>query len=379
MNTRIRLGMIGGGLSSFIGIVHRIASYIGEDYELVGGAFDTDFERALEFADQLTLDPKRTYANIDDFVKGELALPENERIQAVTVVTPNFLHYPMAKQLIEAGFHVICEKPVTNTAAEATELEELVTKHQVVFCLTHTYQGYPMVRQMRDMIRSGVIGKIQKVDAQYYQGWINPVIHDKEKRKTVWRLDPTKAGQSCCMGDIGVHAFNMAEYMTGLKTHSVLAELETLYNDNTLDVDGTALLRFEDGSKGIVRASQIATGEENTLRVAVYGDKGGLRWEQENPNYLFYMDEGKALQVLKPGHEYNGELAKISTKMAPGHPEGIFDSMGNLYKGAAREIRGENPMDGEYPTIREGVRGMKFIEATLASAKNDNTWTTIDD
>ena len=183
MNTRIRLGMIGGGLSSFIGIVHRIASYIGEDYELVGGAFDTDFERALEFADQLTLDPKRTYANIDDFVKGELALPENERIQAVTVVTPNFLHYPMAKQLIEAGFHVICEKPVTNTAAEATELEELVTKHQVVFCLTHTYQGYPMVRQMRDMIRSGVIGKIQKVDAQYYQGWINPVIHDKEKRK----------------------------------------------------------------------------------------------------------------------------------------------------------------------------------------------------
>ena len=181
------------------------------------------------------------------------------------------------------------------------------------------------------------------------------------------------------MGDIGVHAFNMAEYMTGLKTQSVLAELETLYNDNTLDVDGTALLRFEDGSKGIVRASQIATGEENTLRVAVYGTKGGLRWEQENPNYLYYMDEGKALQVLKPGHEYNGELAKISTKMAPGHPEGIFDSMGNLYKGAAREIRGENPMDGEYPTIREGVRGMKFIEATLASAKNDNTWTTIDD
>ncbi len=379
MSARIRLGMIGGGLSSFIGIVHRIASYIGEDYELVGGAFDTDFNRALEFANKLALDPNRTYANIDDFIKGELALPEDQRIQAVTVVTPNFLHYPMAKQLIEAGFHVICEKPVTNTAAEAVELEELVHKHNVVFCLTHTYQGYPMVRQMRDMIRSGVIGKIHKVDAQYYQGWINPVIHDKEKRKTVWRLDPAKAGQSCCMGDIGVHAFNMAEYMTGLKTEKVLAELDTLYDDNPLDIDGTAMLRFEDGSKGIVRASQIATGEENSLQVAVYGDKGGLRWEQENPNYLYYMDEGKALQVLKPGHEYNGELAKISTKMAPGHPEGIFDSMGNLYKGAAREIRGENPMDGEYPTIREGVRGMKFIEATLASAKNDNTWTTIDD
>lgn len=379
MSKRIRLGMIGGGLSSFIGIVHRIASYIGEDYKLVGGAFDTDYDRALEFADGLDLDPSRTYKNIDEFVKGELALPKEERIEAVTVVTPNFLHYPMAKQLIEAGFHVICEKPVTNTAAEAVELEELVAKHNVIFCLTHTYQGYPMVRQMRDMIRSGVIGKIQKVDAQYYQGWINPVIHDKEARKTVWRLDPAKAGQSCCMGDIGVHAFNMAEYMTGLKTTSVLAELETLYDDNPLDIDGTALLRFEDGSKGIVRASQIATGEENSLRVSVYGTKGGLRWEQEDPNYLYYMDEGKALQVLKPGHEYNGELAKISTKMAPGHPEGIFDSMGNLYKGTAKAIRGEEHMDGEYPTIREGVRGMKFIEATLESNRNDNTWTDIND
>jgi len=379
MSKRIRLGMIGGGSSSFIGIVHRIASYIGEDYQLVGGAFDTDYENGLAFAKGLDLDPNRVYPTIDDFVAGETALPKEERIEAVTVVTPNFLHYPMAKQLIEAGFHVICEKPMTNTAAEAVELEELVQKHNVVFCLTHTYQGYPMVRQMRDMIRSGVIGKIHKVDAQYYQGWINPVIHDREKRKSVWRLDPAKAGQSCCMGDIGVHAFNMAEYMTGLKTEKVLAELDTLYDDNPLDIDGTAMLRFTDGSKGIVRASQIATGEENSLQVAVYGDKGGLRWEQENPNYLYYMDEGKALQVLKPGHEYNGELAKISTKMAPGHPEGIFDSMGNLYKGAAREIRGENPMDGEYPTIREGVRGMKFIEATLASAKNDNTWTTIDD
>ena len=379
MSKRIKLGMIGGGSSSFIGIVHRIAAYIGEDYQLVGGAFDTDFNRGIEFAKGLDMDTNRVYPNIDAFVEGELALPKEERIQAVTVVTPNFLHYPMAKQLIEAGFHVICEKPVTNTAAEAVELEELVSKQKVVFCLTHTYQGYPMVRQMRDMIRNGVIGNIHKVDAQYYQGWINPVIHDKEKRKTVWRLDPAKAGQSCCMGDIGVHAFNMAEYMTGLKTEKVLAELDTLYEDNPLDIDGTALLRFEGGTKGIVRASQIATGEENSLRVSVYGTKGGLRWEQEDPNYLYYMDEGKALQVLKPGHEYNGELARLSTKMAPGHPEGIFDSMGNLYKGAAKAIRGEKILDGEYPTIREGVRGMKFIEATLESSNNDNTWTTIDD
>ena len=379
LQRKIRMGMIGGGLSSFIGIVHRIASYTGEQYKLVGGAFDTDYDRALEFANQLELDPSRTYPNIDIFIEKELALPENERIEAVVVVTPNFLHYPMAKQLIQAGFNVICEKPVTNTAAEAVELEELVNKHNVVFALTHTYTGYPMVRQMKSMIADGVIGKVHKVDAQYYQGWINPVIHDPEKRKGVWRLDPAKAGQSCCMGDIGVHAFNMVEYTTGLKTEKVLADINTLYEDNPLDIDGTALLRLDNGIRGIVRASQIATAEENSLAIAVYGDKGGLRWEQENPNYLYYLPEGGVAQTLKPGHEYNSEFAKISTKMAPGHPEGIFDSMANLYLGAAKAIRGEEYMDGAFPDIRDGVRGMKFIEAVLASAKDGNVWTEIVD
>lgn len=376
---KIRLGMIGGGHSSFIGIVHRIASYIGEDYKLVGGAFDTDHERALDFANSLELDTDRAYANIDEFVAGETALPADERIEAVVVVTPNFLHYPMAKQLIQAGFHVICEKPVTNTAEEAVELEELVNKHKVVFALTHTYTGYPMVRQMKSMIAAGVIGDIQKVDAQYYQGWINPVIHDKEKRKSVWRLDPSKAGQSCCMGDIGVHAFNMIEYTTGLKTEKVLADLNTLYEDNPLDIDGTALLRFEKDVRGIVRASQIATSEENNLRIAAYGTKGSLKWEQENPNYLYHLQDNEPVHVLKPGHVYNGEFAKVSTKMAPGHPEGIFDSMANLYSGAAKAIRGEAYIDGAFPTIRDGVRGMKFIEAVLASDKNGNSWTAIVD
>ncbi|MGK0488572.1 MAG: putative dehydrogenase [Candidatus Endobugula sp.] len=376
---RIRLGMIGGGHSSFIGIVHRIASYIGEQYTLVGGAFDTDFERAVDFAKALELDPSRAYPNIDAFVAGETALPADKRIEAVVVVTPNFLHYSMAKQLIQAGFHVICEKPVTNTAAEAIELENLVNKHKVVFALTHTYTGYPMVRQMKSMIASGIIGDLHKVDAQYYQGWINPVIHDKEKRKEVWRLDPAKAGQSCCMGDIGVHAFNMIEYTTGLTTTKVLADLNTLYDDNPLDIDGTAMLRFSNGASGLVRASQIATAEENNLRIAAYGKKGALKWEQENPNYLYYLPEGGIMQVLKPGHDYNSELSKISTKMAPGHPEGIFDSMANLYLGAAKAIRGEDYIDGAFPTIRDGVRGMKFIEAVLASNKEGNTWTEIVD
>lgn len=371
--------MIGGGHSSFIGIVHRIASYIGEQYTLVGGAFDTDFERAVDFAKALELDPSRAYPNIDAFVAGETALPADKRIEAVVVVTPNFLHYSMAKQLIQAGFHVICEKPVTNTAAEAIELENLVNKHKVVFALTHTYTGYPMVRQMKSMIASGIIGDVHKVDAQYYQGWINPVIHDKEKRKEVWRLDPAKAGQSCCMGDIGVHAFNMIEYTTGLTTTKVLADLNTLYDDNPLDIDGTAMLRFSNGASGLVRASQIATAEENNLRIAAYGKKGALKWEQENPNYLYYLPEGGIMQVLKPGHDYNSELSKISTKMAPGHPEGIFDSMANLYLGAAKAIRGEDYIDGAFPTIRDGVRGMKFIEAVLASNKEGNTWTEIVD
>ncbi len=376
---KIRLGMIGGGLSSFIGIVHRIATYIGEEYRLVGGAFDTDHDNALKFANQLELDPSRTYPNIDMFIEKELALPADQRIEAVVVVTPNFLHYPMAKQLIQAGFHVICEKPVTNTAAEAVELEGLVEKHKVVFMLTHTYTGYPMVRQMKSMIAEGVIGKIQKIDAQYYQGWINPVIHDKEKRKGVWRLDPAKAGQSCCMGDIGVHAFNMIEYTTGLTTKKVLADLDTLYEDNPLDIDGTAMLRMENGAHGLVRASQIATAEENSLRISVYGTKGALKWEQEDPNYLYHLQEGEPMHVLKPGHAYAGKLAAESTKMAPGHPEGIFDSMANLYIGAAKAIRGEKHLDGAYPTIRDGVRGMKFIEAVLDSDKNGNTWTEIED
>jgi predicted dehydrogenase len=376
---KIRLGMIGGGHSSFIGIVHRIASYIGEQYTLVGGAFDTDYDRAIDFAKQLELDPSRTYPNIDAFVAGETSMPADQRIEAVVVVTPNFLHYPMAKQLIQAGFHVICEKPVTNTAAEAVELEGLVAKHKVVFALTHTYTGYPMVRQMKSMIADGVIGDVQKVDAQYYQGWINPVIHDKEKRKSVWRLDPEKAGQSCCMGDIGVHAFQMVEYTTGLKTKKVLSDLNTLYADNALDVDGTALLRFENNVRGIVRASQIATAEENNFTVAIYGTKGSLKWEQENPNYLYFLQENQPMQVMKPGHVYASELAKQSTKMAPGHPEGIFDSMANLYTGAAKAIRGEAYLEGSYPTIRDGVRGMKFIEAVLASAKAGNTWTEIVD
>lgn len=378
MAKKIRLGMMGGGHNSFIGIVHRIASYMGEDYQLVGGVFDQNFDEALRFAQDKELDISRSYRNIEEFIDQENRLPRERRIEVVVIVTPNFLHYEMTRKLIIGGFHVICEKPVTTTAAEAVELKQLVEKHKVQFALTHTYTGYPMIRQMKTMIAEGVIGKIQKVDAQYYQGWINPFIHKKEKRKTVWRLDPTKSGISCCMGDIGVHAYNLIEYTTGLRAQKLLADINTLYPDNQLDVDGTVLLRLNNDVRGLVRASQIATGEENNIIVAVYGDKGGLKWEQENPTYLTLMLEGKPAQILKPGNAYNGSFSAESTKIAPGHPEGLFDAMGNIYKGMAKAIRGEKYHDGAFPTIDDGVRGMKFIEAVVASGKEGSVWKTLD-
>ena len=375
--SRIKMGMMGGGHNSFIGILHRIAAYMGEQYQLTGGVFDVDYESSKSFATQMELDTARVYPTIDDFINGENERDLSDRMEVVVVVTPNFLHYEMAKKLIIGGFNVICEKPMTMNAAEAEELQALVEKHKVTFALTHTYTGYPMVRQMKAMIANGVIGKIQKVDAQYYQGWINPVIHDVEKRKAVWRLDPAKAGISSCMGDIGVHAFNMMEYTSGLEVKKVLSDTNTLYDNNPLDVDGTVLCRMDDDVRGVVRASQIATGEENNLTVAVYGTQGGLKWEQENPNYLYYMDEGKPLQVLKPGHPYNEAFAQESTKMAPGHPEGIFDSMANIYMGTAKSIRGERFHEGAFPTVYDGVRGMKFIEAVINSSKQGNVWTEI--
>ncbi|MBV6646934.1 MAG: Gfo/Idh/MocA family oxidoreductase [Cyclobacteriaceae bacterium] len=371
---KIRMSMIGGGHRSFIGVVHRIASYMTEDYKLIGGVFDVDYEQGLQFARDMELDESRTYQDIDEFIAQENQLNVDERVEVVIIVTPNFLHYEMARKLIVAGFHVICEKPVTTTAAEAIELDELVKKNNVVFSLTHTYTGYPMVRQMKAMIADGAIGKIQKVDAQYYQGWINPFIHEKEKRAQVWRLDPKKAGKSCCMGDIGVHAFNLLEYATGLEVDRLLSDVNTLYADNPLDVDGTVLLRLKDGTKGVICASQIATGEENNIVISIYGDIGGLKWEQENPTYLTFMKEGDPAQIFKPGNPYNSEFANASTKIAPGHPEGLFDAMGNLYKGTARAIRNESLTEGAFPTIKDGVRGMKFIEAVLDSSADNNTW-----
>jgi hypothetical protein len=283
----------------------------------------------------------------------------------------------MARKLIEGGFHVICEKPVTSTAAEAETVAQLLKLRKQIFAVAHTYTGYPMVRQMRGMIAAGLIGPVQKVDVQYYQGWINTVIHDPAKRKTVWRLDPRQSGQSSCIGDIGVHAFNLIEYTTGLQVQQALADIDTLYPDNTLDVDGSVLLRLGKGVKGVLCASQIATAEENDLRIAVYGRTGGLKWGQENPNELVYLQEGKPLTVFKPGHDFNLPAAREASKLPPGHPEGFIDAMGNLYRGVAKAINGQPVDPGAYPGIDAGVRGMRFVEAVLKSSRGGNVWVTV--
>ena len=374
MAQKIKWGVLGGGGDSLIGVLHRVAASMFDAYELLGAVFNPDIEKSMEYAKELGIKTDRIHPDFETMIMAELALPQQERIQVFSILTPNFLHFPMAKKLLESGFHVICEKPMTMSYAEALELQVIQKSTGAIFALTHTYTGYPMVRQMKSMIAQGELGDIQKIDAQYYQGWINPIIHDVNMRKTTWRLDPEKSGISCCMGDIGVHAYQMIEYVTGMEISSILADLNHLYNDNQMDIDGTVLLRFGAFSKGVLRVSQIATGEENNFSVAVYGTKCALKWEQENPNYLYLLEEGKPMQTLKPGHAYNSALSLDSTKLPPGHPEGIFDAMGNIYRGVAKAIRGLNYLEGEFPEMTDGVRGMNFIEKVIESHDKGNIW-----
>jgi predicted dehydrogenase len=372
---KIKLGMIGGGLGAFIGDAHRRASRICNDYELVAGVFDADYEKSKEFAKLEGIDLKRTYPDIDSFVNGELKLPEGERVQTVSIVTPNYLHFKAAKLLLSNGFHLVCEKPMTMTVEEAEELEKLVAEKKLTFALTHTYTGYPMIRQMRDIIASGALGTIQRIDAQYYQGWINSIIHGTGSRITgIWRLDPEHAGVSSCMGDIGVHAFNLIEYTTGLEIKEVLADLNSVKEDIKLDLDGTVLVRFSKNLKGVIRASQVCGGEENCITLAVYGSKASLKWEQENPNYLYMLSDSEPTKTYKPAHDYNGRLAEESHTMPAGHPEGIYEALANIYKGTAKSIRGEQFTPGEFPTVHDGVRGMKFIHSVVKSNADGNVW-----
>ncbi|HEY2685712.1 MAG TPA: Gfo/Idh/MocA family oxidoreductase [Steroidobacteraceae bacterium] len=376
-SARLQWALLGGGPDSLIGRVHRIAAAAAEEYRLVGGVFTSDIAASRAFARSLELDPSRTHATVDAFIAAERERAAGDKAQVVTVATPNFLHYEMASKLIDAGFHVICEKPVTTTVAEAESLAAKLKSGSSVFAVTHTYTGYPMVRQMRAMIAAGMLGSLQRLDVQYYQGWINPVIHDPSKRREVWRLDPKRGGASCCVADIGVHAFNLVEYATGLLIKQVLADVDTAIPDNPLDVDASILLRTDSAAKGVMRVSQIATAEENSLEIKVYGRLGALKWAQENPNRLEFLQEGKPLTVLTPGHDYNLPPARAASQLPPGHPEGLIEAMGNLYRGVARAIHGQISDRGEFPDIEAGVRGMRFIEAVLKSAREGNVWASV--
>jgi predicted dehydrogenase len=372
---KIKLGMIGGGIGAFIGDTHRRASRICNDFELVCGVFDADFQKSREFAKREGIAEDRCYESVESMIKGEKARLAGDRIEACSIVTPNYLHFPFAKLLLENGIHVMCEKPMTMTVAEAEELAKIVETRKLTFALTHTYTGYPMVRQMREMIKSGILGTIQRVDAQYYQGWVNSIIHGTDSRITgVWRFDPSQSGVSSCMGDIGVHAFNMIEYTTGLRIKQVLSDLNNIKEGFKMDLDGTVLLRFDNGLKGVIRSTQVAAGEENNHTIAVYGSKASLKWGQENPNYLYLLSDSEPTKVLKPAHGYNSEFAEKSHTMPSGHPEGIYEAVANIYKGMAKSIRGEVFVPGEFPTVHDGVRGMKFIHAVVNSDKNGNTW-----
>ena len=378
MGKKIKLGVLGGGGDSLIGILHRVASSMFDKFEFVGGVFNPDHQESKKFAQELGIGTDRVYKDLNHLIAEEAKLPEDERIKVVSILTPNFLHFPMAKQLLENGFNVICEKPMTTSYEEAKILEDTLNKSKTIFAVTYTYTGYPMIRQMKEMIAAGEIGEIQKIDVQYYQGWINPIIHDKDERNSIWRLDPEKGGISCCIGDIGTHAFDMIEYVSGLEVKELLADLNYVYSDNKMDVDGTVLLRFSEYVKGVLRSSQIATGEENNFAVKIYGKKAGLKWEQENPNYLYKLEDGQPMKVLKPGHEYNSALSLDGTKLPPGHPEGIFDSMGNIYKGVAKAINGEKYHPAEFPTMKDGIRGMNFIEKVVDSHAKGNVWVKLD-
>ena len=375
---RIPLGFVGGGPRSLIGAVHRAAAALSERFDLKGGAFGTDQARNRAHAAALGLDPARVYANIDEMLDAEGLRPAGDRMEVLAVLTPNHLHHPMVLRALDAGLHVICEKPFTVTASEALGLERRARELQREVCIAHSYTGYPMVRQMRAMITAGEIGAVQKIDVQYYQGWINPAMHDAGIRRSIWRLDPARSGPSCCYGDIGVHAFDLAEYVTGLRIVRVLADLDSFRPDNALDVDGTTLFRTADGVHGVLRASQIATGEENSVGIAVYGSRGALKWSHDAPATLTHMREGAPVQVFTPGQGFNAELARTASQLPPGHPQGLVEAVANIYRGFADALDGVPGAQERYPGIGAGVRGMRFLEAALASSRAGQSWVEIE-
>lgn len=381
---KLRMGMVGGGRGAFIGAVHRMAAALDGRIELVAGAFSSDPAKSRLSGADLHLDPSRVYASYQAMAKAEAARPASDRIDFVAIVVRNDLHYPVAKAFLEAGIHVVCEKPLAYTLAEARKLRDLARRRGCLFALTHNYTGYPMVKEARAMVRAGKLGKINKVVVEYPQGYAITALKSKADGKiSNWRMDPAVAGISNCIGDIGSHAENLAHYITGLEIDELAADLSTYIPGRPLDDDGNMLLRFKGGAKGVLHASQVSTGDENNLNIRVYGTLASLEWHQEHPNELTVKFAEAPRQVWRRGNSYNGPEAKRFTRTPFGHPEAFIEAFANIYVEFARAVHDrlagrKPPKDGyDFPTLDDGVTGMAFIEAAVRSSKANARWTKV--
>ena len=381
MKRKLRMGMVGGGKGAFIGAVHRIAANMDGLVELTAGALSEIEDIAKESGKMLFLPDDRIYTSFEDMIKKESEMPADKRLDFITIVTPNFVHFAPAMMALDYGFNVVIEKPITFTLDEARQLKQKVEETGKMLCLTHTYSGYPMVKQARQMVREGALGKVRKVVVQYPQGWLSKLTEREGNMQASWRTDPSKSGKAGAMGDIGTHAAHLAEYITGLKITKLCADLNIMVEGRRLDDDGNVLLKFEDGAAGVLIASQVAAGEENALNISVYGENGGLQWNQQEPNSLVAKWLDKPMEIYRAGTPWVGSYAKFNTRTPGGHPEGYLEAFGNIYRNFAislsAKIEGTTPPEEalDFPGVEDGIRGMAFIDNVVASAQSDQKWT----
>ncbi len=378
----IRLGMVGGGQGVFIGGVHRIAARIDGEYQLVAGALSSDPARALASARDLGIADDRSYASYADMAKAEAKRPDG--IEVVAIVTPNHMHFGPAKAFLEAGIHVICDKPLTATLEDAEKLAKIAAKSDALFILTHNYTGYPMIRQAQEMVQKGKLGELRLVQAEYPQDWLTENIEKTGQKQADWRTDPKRTGLGGCVGDIGTHAYNLARFVSGLPLESLSADLHTFVKGRKVDDNVHVMLRFKGGAKGMIWTSQVAPGHENGLKLRIYGSKGGLEWVQADPNYLWFTAFGQPKQLITRGGAGSGEAAARVTRVPGGHPEGYLEGFANIYQEAAKAIRAARvgkkvPKGVQFPTIDDGVEGMRFISACVQSSANNAAWTKLSD
>jgi predicted dehydrogenase len=381
MNRKLRMGMVGGGQDAFIGAIHRLAANMDGLVELACGALSINPEIAVASGKALFLPESRTYLTYEEMIKAEAALPANERMDFVTIVTPNFAHFAPAMMALDHGFHVVIEKPITFSLDEAKQLKMKLDETGLTLCLTHTYAGYPMVKQAKAMIADGKLGKIRKVWVEYPQGWLSRLSEREGNAQAAWRTDPKKAGKSSVMGDIGTHAAHLSEYITGAKITDVCAELNTLVEGRVMDDDGAVMLKFDNGAKGVLIASQVAAGEENALKIRVYGELGGIEWFQHEPNSLIVKWLDAPSQILRAGSAHLYKAASHNCRTPAGHPEGYLEAFANIYRNFALtlgcKIDGTTPTAEmlDFPGVEDGIRGMAFIDNVVASAHSDKKWT----